>query len=43
MGKGDRKSKRGKIILGTFGKVRHRKRTVRPTPKPSTIKEQKSI
>ncbi len=26
MGKGDRKSKRGKIILGTYGKYRPRKK-----------------
>lgn len=34
MGKGDKKTKRGKINLGTYGKLRPRRKkfTVRPKP-----------
>jgi len=42
MGKGDRKTKRGKIILGTYGKLRPRRKkfTLRPgTNKGSQQKE----
>lgn len=37
MGKGDKKTKRGKIIMGSYGKRRpgHKKHTV----KPQSIKE----
>lgn len=37
MGKGDKKTKRGKIILGTFGKLRPRRKKFNIRPK--TIKE----
>lgn len=33
MGKGDKKTKRGKIILGTYGKTRPRERTIRKNKK----------
>ncbi|AVI49973.1 30S ribosomal protein THX [Pukyongia salina] len=36
MGKGDKKTKRGKIVLGTFGKLRPRRRKF--TLRPTTIK-----
>ncbi len=36
MGKGDKKSRRGKIWRGTFGKRRPRKRTKTPAPKPES-------
>jgi ribosomal small subunit protein bTHX len=32
MGKGDKKSRRGKIVLGTFGARRHRKETKKLIP-----------
>lgn len=34
MGKGDKKTRRGKIILGTFGKLRPKRKkfTIRPKP-----------
>jgi 30S ribosomal protein S31 len=34
MGKGDKKSRRGKIILGTFGVRRRRKKADKPDIKP---------
>lgn len=37
MGKGDKKTKRGKIILGTFGKLRPKRKKFNIRPK--TIKE----
>lgn len=36
MGKGDKKTRRGKIILGTFGKLRPKRKKFRVRPK--TIK-----
>ncbi|MCH2491001.1 MAG: 30S ribosomal protein THX [Flavobacteriales bacterium] len=36
MGKGDKKTKRGKIILGTFGKLRPRRKKF--SLRPKTIK-----
>ena len=35
MGKGDKKSRRGKIWRGTFGKRRPRARAVKPPGKPA--------
>jgi 30S ribosomal protein S31 len=35
MGKGDKKSRRGKIILGSFGVRRPRKKTDKPEVKPA--------
>jgi 30S ribosomal protein S31 len=35
MGKGDKKSRRGKIWRGTFGKRRPRARNARPASKPA--------
>lgn len=44
MGKGDKKSKRGKITMGSFGKRRpHKKSTVKPDTgngKPEETKQQ---
>lgn len=37
MGKGDKKTRRGKIILGTFGKLRPRRKKFNIRPK--TIKD----
>lgn len=37
MGKGDKKTRRGKIILGTYGKLRPRRKKFNIRPK--TIKE----
>ena len=34
MGKGDKKSKRGKLIKGSYGKSRPKKRTVAVEEKP---------
>lgn len=34
MGKGDKKTRRGKIWRGTFGKRRPRARNVKPAAKP---------
>ncbi|GGD88723.1 30S ribosomal protein THX [Planktosalinus lacus] len=39
MGKGDKKTKRGKIILGSFGKLRPRRKKFNIRPK--TIKDNK--
>jgi 30S ribosomal protein S31 len=36
MGKGDKKTRRGKIWRGTFGKRRPRARNVKPAVKPAT-------
>ncbi len=36
MGKGDKKTRRGKIILGTFGARRRRKKEGKPEIKPET-------
>ncbi|WP_343767746.1 30S ribosomal protein THX [Gangjinia marincola] len=38
MGRGDRKTKRGKIQLGSYGKLRPRKKKFKPNAK--TIKAQ---
>jgi 30S ribosomal protein S31 len=38
MGKGDKKSRRGKIILGTYGVRRRRKKDNKPEIKPEIIK-----
>jgi len=35
MGKGDKKTRRGKIWRGTFGKRRPRARNVKPAAKPA--------
>ncbi|MBN2633481.1 MAG: 30S ribosomal protein THX [Bacteroidales bacterium] len=49
MGKGDRKSKRGKIILGTYGVRRRRKKAGKPPvklmekAKETVIKEKKPL
>ena len=55
MGKGDKKTRRGKIILGTFGVRRRRKKTDKPgimpliatkekeTKEKKAVKEKKSI
>jgi ribosomal small subunit protein bTHX len=40
MGKGDKKSRRGKIILGTYGVRRPRKTTINPSPKGKKIEEE---
>ncbi len=32
MGKGDKKTKQGKITIGSYGKLRQRKKKVTPTP-----------
>ena len=37
MGKGDKKSRRGKIILGTFGVRRLRKKDDKPVVKPVPV------
>ena len=42
MGKGDKKSKRGKIIKGTYGKMRPRKNKPTYVPKKSTSKSETS-
>jgi 30S ribosomal protein S31 len=34
MGKGDKKTKRGKIFKGTFGKSRPKKKRTKPQPPP---------
>ncbi len=39
MGKGDKKSRRGKIILGSFGVRRPRKKAYKPEIKPEKIKK----
>jgi len=36
MGKGDKKTRRGKIILGTFGKLRPKRKKF--TIRPKTVK-----
>jgi len=36
MGKGDKKTKRGKIILGTYGKLRPKRKKF--TVRPKTVK-----
>lgn len=46
MGKGDRKSKRGKIIMGSYGKNRRKKRTplyVPPVEKKKPVKKEKPV
>jgi ribosomal small subunit protein bTHX len=40
MGKGDKKSRRGKIILGTYGVRRPRKTTVIPSAKEKKAEEE---
>lgn len=42
MGKGDRRSRRGKIWRGSHGKTRPKKRTKSAEPKKSTAKKKKS-
>jgi len=40
MGKGDRKTRRGKLFMGSFGIRRRRKQTVKPIPEaPKAVKE----
>lgn len=39
MGKGDRKSRRGKIQIGSFGKRRPRKKAIKATAASSTAKK----
>ncbi len=39
MGKGDYRSKRGKIFLGTFGKTRKRKTKVSTTMKKPVVQK----
>ncbi len=40
MGKGDRKTRRGKLFMGSFGVRRRRKQTVKPIPEaPKAVKE----
>jgi 30S ribosomal protein S31 len=39
MGKGDKKSKRGKIILGSYGVSRPRRRKVVELATPQTVKK----
>lgn len=46
MGKGDKKTKRGKIIMGTYGKLRPRKKSnapvaAKPAKKKTTTKAKK--
>jgi 30S ribosomal protein S31 len=36
MGKGDKKTKRGKIFKGTFGKSRPKKKQTKPQPPATT-------
>ena len=47
MGKGDKKSRRGKIILGTFGVRRPRKKAdkaeIKPEKAVSVVKEKKPV
>ena len=46
MGKGDKKSKRGKIIIGSYGVRRRKKKIVKPVirKKPETkVKEEKKV
>ena len=43
MGKGDKKSRRGKIILGTFGVRRRRKKEVKPAVKPLKVNKEKEV
>ncbi len=38
MGKGDKKSKRGKLVKGSFGNSRPHKPTKKATEKPATTK-----
>lgn len=40
MGKGDKKTRRGKIIMGSYGKVRPRKR---PKVKDENKKEEEAV
>jgi len=34
MGKGDKKTKRGKVIIGSYGKLRPRRKKFKIRPKP---------
>jgi len=43
MGKGDKKTRRGKIILGTYGVRRRRKRTDKPGIKLVTTSKEKDL
>ena len=36
MGRGDRKTKRGKIKSGSFGKCRPKAKNIKPSKKPAT-------
>ena len=42
MGKGDKKSKRGKIVLGTYGARRHKKEMKKMMPSAHPIDVEKS-
>jgi len=43
MGKGDKKSRRGKIILGSYGVRRPRKKNDKPEIKPLKVIKEKEI
>ena len=43
MGKGDKKSRRGKIIIGTFGVRRRRKKDGKPDIKPTVAASVKEV
>ena len=43
MGKGDKKSRRGKIILGTYGVRRPRKKADKPEIKPVKVVKTKEV
>ncbi len=43
MGKGDKKTRRGKIILGTYGVRRRRKKADKPEIKPAKVIKDKEI
>lgn len=42
MGKGDKRSKKGKIRLGSYGNTRRRKKKVKAKAKPAKAKSGKS-
>ncbi len=41
MGKGDKKTKKGKIVMGSYGVSRPRKSNAKPTPKVEKSPEKK--
>jgi len=43
MGKGDKKSRRGKIILGSYGVRRHRKKAYKAEVEPLKLTKQKDL